>query len=201
MSMPVQKPRYHTIEEYLRIDRDSSERLDYIDGEIVAMAGGTYNHSLIIANFSRELGNRLKGKPCTVLESNLRVSIPRNARFMYPDIPVICGKPEFDSRDDRNETITNPRLVIEVLSPSTELHDRGEKFRRYRELSSLQEYVLVSQERPSIETYFRQSDGTWLMAPYFGMESVIPLRSVETELPMTEIYAGVEFPPTAPDDL
>jgi len=200
MSMPVEKPRYHTIDEYLRIDRDSSERLEYIDGEIVAMAGGTYNHSLVIANAVRELGNGLKGKPCRVLESNLRVGIPRDTRFMYPDIPVICGKPEFDPRDDRNETVTNPRLVIEVLSPSTELHDRGEKFRRYRELSSLQEYVLVSQERPSIETFFRQADGAWLMTPYFGIESTIRLRSVEIDLPMTEIYAGVEFPPPSPDE-
>jgi Uma2 family endonuclease len=120
---------------------------------------------------------------------------------VYPDVPVICGKAEFDPRDDRNETVTNPRLVIEVLSPSTELHDRGEKFRRYRELQSLQEYVLVSQERPSIETYFRQADGTWLMAPYFGMQSVIRLRSVEIDLPMTEIYAGVDFPPVPPDEV
>jgi Uma2 family endonuclease len=97
--------------------------------------------------------------------------------------------------------VTNPRLVIEVLSPSTELHDRGEKFRRYRELQSLQEYVLVSQERPSIETYFRQADAMWLMAPYFGMESVIRLRSVEIDLPMTEIYTGVEFPPPPPDEV
>jgi Uma2 family endonuclease len=201
MSLPLeQQPRRHTVEEYLRIERDSSERHDYIDGEIVAMSGGSYNHSLIISNTVRELGNRLKGKPCRALESNLRVGIPRTPRLMYPDILVICGKPEFDPRDDHNETVTNPRLVIEVLSPTTERHDRGEKFRRYRQLESLQEYVLVSQERPSVETYFRQPEGTWLMAPYAGMESTVRLRSVEIDLPMTEIYAGVEFPPPSEED-
>src|SRR2546430_10272967 len=103
MSMPAeQQPRRYSIEEYLRIADDSTERLEYVDGEIVSMAGGTYNHSLISENCGRQLGNRLEGKPCRVLDSNLRVGIPRTPRYIYPDKLVICGKPEFDPRDKKN---------------------------------------------------------------------------------------------------
>jgi Uma2 family endonuclease len=194
--MPAEnQPRRYSIEEYLRIADDSTEKLEYIDGEIVSMAGGTYNHSLISENCGRGLGNRLNGKPCRVLDSNLRVGIPRTPRYMYPDKLVICGKPEFDARDKKNLSVTNPRLVVEVISDSSEKRDRGDKFTRYRLLESLQEYILVSQERPQVETYFRQPDGTWLFSPYFGMETTVRLRSLEIDLPLVEIYAGVEFPP------
>jgi Uma2 family endonuclease len=194
--MPAeQRPRRYSIEEYLRIADDSLDKLEYVDGEIVSMAGGTYNHSLISENCGRELGIRLKGKQCRVLDSNLRVGIPRTPRYMYPDRLVICGKPEFDPRDKKSLSVTNPRLVVEVISSSSERSDRGEKFTRYRKLESLQEYMLVSQERPQVETYFRQPDGTWLFSPYFGMDAIIRLRSLEMDLPLTEIYAGVEFPP------
>lgn len=199
MTMPAEKPRRYSIEEYFRIADDSEQKLEYIDGDVVAMAGGTYNHSLITANVTGELRQLLKGKPCRVLESNLRVGIPNNLRFMYPDVPVVCGKPEFDPRDRKNLTLVNPRLVVEVLSPGTERNDRGEKFTRYRELASLQEYVLVSQNRAQVETFFRQSDGTWLLTPYAGMGTIVRLRSLEIQLPMTEIYSGVEFPPEEED--
>jgi Uma2 family endonuclease len=198
MSMPAEKPRRYTIEDYFRIARDSTERLEYIDGEIVAMAGGTYNHSLIVANFGGELRNKLKGKPCRALESNLRVGIVRAGRYTYPDIPVVCGPPQFDPRDA--ETIVNPRVLIEVLSPSTERSDRGEKFNRYRLLESLQEYILVSQDKPLVECFLRQSDGGWLLMHFAGMEAIAKLRSLEVELPLAEIYAGVEFPPAEEDE-
>lgn len=191
-------PRRYTIEEYLRIADDSEERLEYIDGQIVSMAGGTANHSLICANSVREIGNGLKGKPCRVYESNLRVGIPRTPRYMYPDTLVICGKPEFDPRDRKSLSVLNPRLVVEVISESSERNDRGEKFTRYRLLDSLREYILVSQTRPEVQTYYRQPDGTWLFTPCIGMEAVVHLRSVEIDIPMTEIYAGVEFPPEPP---
>jgi Uma2 family endonuclease len=201
MTMQAEKPRRYSIEEYLKIADDSEIKLEYVNGEIISMAGGTYNHSLIIANFARELGNRLKGKPCRVLESNLRVGIPRKLRYMYPDIPVICGKPEFDPRDKKQLTVFNPRVIVEVLSPETERSDRGDKFTRYRELESLQEYVLVSQRRAEVETFYRRSDGTWLFSPFSGTEASVQLRALETELPMAEIYEGVEFPPEEQDTL
>lgn len=197
--MPAEKPRRYTLEEYFRIARDSEERLEYVDRQIVAMAGGTYIPSLIAANLVGELPVRLKGTPCQVLESNLRVGIRRAGRYTYPDVPVVCGKPEFDPKDD--ETVVNPRLLIEVLSPSTELSDRGEKFTRYRMLDSLQEYVLVSQDKPMVECFFRQLDGGWLLMPYSGLEAVAKLRSLQIEIPLTEIYAGVNFPPADEEQL
>ena len=196
MSMPAEKPRRYTLDEYFKIARDSEVKLEYVDRQIVAMAGGTYNHSLIAANMVGELRNRLKGKPCQVLESNLRIGIRRAGRYTYPDIPVVCGQPEFDPKDD--QTVTNPRLLIEVLSPTTELSDRGEKFTRYRMVDSLQEYVLVSQREPLVECFFRQSDGGWLFMPYSGLNAIAKLRSLEIEIALSEIYAGVTFPP--PDE-
>jgi len=193
MGMPAEKQRY-TISEYLRRERDALDKHEYRDGEIVMMAGGTGDHSLIMANVIRELGNILKGKPCHVYESNLRIRVPRKVLYTYPDVAVICGKRETDANDTFGETFTNPRLIVEVLSPSSEAYDRGEKFGYYRELDSLQEYVLVSQEACRIETFFRQSEGTWLLTPVSGLSAKVNLRSVEVELPLSEVYAGVEFP-------
>ena len=196
-STPAQ--RRFTVEEYFRIERDSTEKHEYRDGEIVSMAGGTVAHSRIIANCIQTLGNRLRGGPCAPFESNLRVRIARRTLYSYPDVPVICGPPELDPDDTRGETVTNPRLVVEVLSPSTESYDRRTKFDRYRQLESFREYVLVSQDMPRVETFFRHDDGTWVFAVATGPDAVIRLSSLGIDLPLAEVYAGVEFPPPPPD--
>jgi Uma2 family endonuclease len=188
--MPIEKRRY-TIGEYLVCERSAHEKHEYRDGEILAMAGGSYRHSLILANLIGELGNALKGKPCRALESNLRVRIPRTPLYTYPDASVICGEPKFDPNDEALETITNPRVVLEVLSPSTEAYDRGEKFARYRQLESLEAYVLISQDVPRVELFLWQSDGTWLFRVFSGMEARVELAGLGIELPLAEIYAGV----------
>ena len=193
-----QANRLYTVEEYLRIERDASEKHEYRDGQILAMAGGTVNHSLIVANVVSELHGALKGKRCRVFESNLRVRIPRTPLYTYPDATVICGPVQIDPRDSSGQTVTNPRLIVEVLSPSTEGYDRGEKFHRYLLLDSLEEYVLVSQETPQVETFFRQTGGSWLFTPVSNLESRLLLRSLQIELSLAEIYAGVEFPPPLP---
>ena len=194
MGLPVEKPRY-TVTDYLQLERSAQERHEYRDGEILLMAGGTADHSLILVNVIGELRNRLKGKPCRAYESNLRIRIPRTVLYTYPDISVICGPRQSDPTDPSGETMTNPRLIVEVLSPSTEAYDRGEKFDRYRKLDSLQEYVLVSQSTPRIETFLRQPEGNWLLTPISGITAVAKLRSIDVELPLAEVYAGVEFPP------
>jgi Uma2 family endonuclease len=198
MGRPEPTKRLYAIGEYLRLERDALEKHEYRDGQILLMAGGTINHSLIVANVIREIGNLLAGKPCRVFDSNLRVGVPRKVLYTYPDVTVICGRHEPDPNDDAGETINNPRLIVEVLSPSTEGYDRGEKFNRYLQLASLQEYVLVSQNVPRVETYFRQADGTWLFTPVSGLEAAAKLRTVEIELPLAGVYAGVEFPPEDP---
>jgi len=193
MTMPVS--RRFTVEEYLRIERGAEERHEFRDGQIVAMSGGSVVHSQIISNCNREIGNRLKGKSCRTYDSNLRIRISRGTSYSYPDVTVICGPPVIDPDDRWGETVTNPRLIVEVLSTSTEAFDRKTKFDGYRRLESFREYVLVSQESPRIETYFRRDDGTWTFDVATGGESVISFRSIEIDLALAEAYANVDFPP------
>ena len=192
-----QKRRW-TVFEYLKQERDALERHEYRDGEIVLRASSGPDHSLIAANVIGELGNRLKGKACRAFESNLRICVHASL-YTYTDACVICGQRQPDPNDPAAETMTNPRLIVEVLSPSTEAYDRGEKFDRYRKLDSLQEYVLVSQSTPRIETFLRQPEGNWLLTPVSGLEAIARLRSLEIELPLAEVYAGVEFPEAPPE--
>jgi Uma2 family endonuclease len=192
MTIPVENRRY-SIAEYLRLEEKAVDRHEFHDGEILAMSGGSYSHSCIVSNLNRFLGNRLEGKPCRPLDSNMRVRIPRLAKYFYPDTSVVCGRPEFDIDDPKKTTIVNPRVVIEVLSDSTESYDRGEKFDLYRELESLEEYVLVSQRQPLVETFIRQTDGAWLFNPWKGIEASVLLRALQISVPLAEVYAGVEF--------
>jgi Uma2 family endonuclease len=197
MTLP-QSTRRFTPEEYLRAERDSQQKHEYYHGEVFAMAEGTPDHSLAIANVTRELGNRLKGGPCRVYESNLRVRIPRTTLYTYPDVTFICGERQFDPLDANKETVLNPAVVVEVLSPTTESWDRGGKFQNYREVDSLREYVLVSWDKALVETFLRQSDGTWVMNPTAGRDAIAPLKSLGIELPLAEIYDGVELPAQSP---
>jgi Uma2 family endonuclease len=192
MGLPAEKRRFSS-EEYLQMEEASPSRHEYHDGEILAMSGGSYEHSLIITNVGAALHAALIGKPCRVLDSNLRVGIVSSGRFVYPDIYIICGAPQFDPRDRTQQSVTNPRIVVEVLSPSTEAYDRGAKFNHYRELKSFEEYVLVSQDQASAETFFRQSDDTWLFTPYSGINAVAKIRSMALELRLADVYAGIEF--------
>ena len=198
MALPAVK-RLPNVEDYFSAETDSDVKHEYHDGEILAMAGGTFEHSAINTNVTGELRQRLKGQPCQVLESNMRVRPGRASRYIYPDGTVVCGGPQFDPDDRRRTTITNPKVIVEVLSPSTEVYDRGEKFTLYRESPTLEEYVLVSQARPAVEAYHRQPDGTWSFAAWSGIEAVARLRSLDVDLPLNEVYAGVTFeePPAA----
>jgi Uma2 family endonuclease len=193
MTQPAEKRR-NTVDEYLRIERDSRDKHEFHDGEILAMSGGTPPHSLITSNVVAELSQRLKGKRCRVYESNLRVCIPSESRYVYADASVICGAIEYDPADPKRETVINPRVIVEVLSPSTETYDRTSKFDSYRKLESLQEYVLVWQLAPRVEVFTRQPDGGWLFHPFEGIEATANVESIQVLLPLAEIYAGVEFP-------
>jgi Uma2 family endonuclease len=186
-----------TPEEYLRREQAATEKHEYYDGEVFAMAGGTFEHSRIIANVIGELRNRLNRTPCGVQDSNLRVKIPRNRTYAYPDASVVCGPPQFDPADSSRQSISNPTLLVEVLSPSTETWDRGGKFDRYREIESLREYVLVAWDAARVETFLRREDGTWTFAAAIGMEAAARLNSVGAELPLAEVYRGVELPAPA----
>ncbi len=195
MAIPQKKPHV-TVEEYLILEREAEDKSGYYNGEIFAMAGASRMHCLISSNAIRELGNRLRGKGCTPYGSDLRIEIPATGLFTYPDVSVIC-EPSLMSAHDA-ETATNPTLILEVLSDSTEAYDRGGKFANYRALTSFREYVLVSQKEPLVEVFFRHDDGTWQLTPITGLGATARLQSLNIELPLAEIYYNVQFPEPTP---
>jgi Uma2 family endonuclease len=192
MGAPARNLSY-SLDDYLQLELTALERHEFRNGEVVAMSGGTYENSIITANVVAAVHGRLRGKRCRVAESNLRIRIPRTVLYTYPDASVICGGPRFDPRDKTRRTITNPRVVIEVLSPSTEAYDRGEKFEMYRRIESFEEYVLVAQDAPRVEVFRRQRDGTWLFSSASGLKSSIAIRSIKIKVPLAEIYEEIKF--------
>jgi Uma2 family endonuclease len=200
MSLPQTIVRY-TIEEYLALERQSEERHEYIDGQIYAMAGESNEHADISVNLVSELRSQLKGTPCRVWTKDSKVLSGPAIRayksikglFSYPDIVVVCGEPRF--LDDHRDVLLNPSVIIEVLSPSTESFDRGEKFRRYRtHLASLTDYVQVSQALPLIEHFRRQSNDEWVLSTVSDMAGSLNLASINCTLRMSEVYDRVSFP-------
>src|SRR5579862_1541036 len=189
--MSAQPQPQLTPEQYLELDRASQFRNEYYNGHMYAMSGGTYAHGKIIANLGRQLGNALDPGPCTVTSSDVRVQVELRGLYCYPDVVVVCGDPQY--HDNRLDTILNPTLLVEVLSPSTEAYDRGFKSAQYRTIESLQEYALVSQSEPRVEVFRRQSGGHWLLSEAIGLESICHFESLECAVPLAEIYAKVTF--------
>ena len=183
---------YVTQQDYLDQERQAETKSEYWNGEIYAMAGASPRHTLIAANIIISLGSRLKGRPCTVHTGDLRVSIAQTGLHTYPDVVIVCGQPVYEDR--QKDTLLNPAIVVEVLSKSTESHDRGVKFEHYRRLESLTDYLLVSQDTACIEHRVRQPDDKWLLGIYQGLDTVVPLSSIDCELPLAEAYDKVEWP-------
>ncbi|HEV2946480.1 MAG TPA: Uma2 family endonuclease [Gemmataceae bacterium] len=179
-------------QEYLAQERQADFKSEYFRGEVFAMAGATYEHTLIKDNLAREAGNRLKGSPCRVLTSDMRVKVSTTGLYTYPDIAIVCDKPQFE--DDVFDTLLNPRAIVEILSDSTEKYDRGAKFGHYRQIPGLQEYVLVAQDRALVERFTRQADDSWVLTVFEGLSQTFGFASVPARIPLTEIYSGVEFP-------
>jgi Uma2 family endonuclease len=178
-------------EQYLSIERQSETKSEYLSGEIFSMAGASERHNLIVANLVGEFRSQLKGRPCKVYPSDMRVKIRATGLYTYPDVTVVCGDSEFE--DDHKDTLLNPTLIVEVLSESTEAYDRGKKFEHYRSVKSLSDYLLVAQEAASIEYYVRQEDGKWLLSPYKEAHDTIEFASVRCALPLREVYDKVVF--------
>ncbi|HLK61126.1 MAG TPA: Uma2 family endonuclease [Chthonomonadaceae bacterium] len=187
-----QKP-YISPEAYLAQERAAEFRSEYWNGEVVAMAGGSRNHNRIIRNLIRRLGNQLDGSSCEAFASETRVRVPECNVYFYPDILIVCDGAHYE--DTEAETLLNPTVIMEVLSPGTEAADRGRKFACYRTLPSLILYVLIEQDAPNIDLYTRQADGNWLLTALSGLESVLALDPPSASLPCIEIYQAVEFPP------
>jgi Uma2 family endonuclease len=189
--MSSQPTIYLTPAEYLAIERKAEDKSEYIDGEIVAMTGASRKHNLIVVNISSEISQQLKGRPCEGYSNDMRVRVPSTRLYTYPDVVVVCGEPQFE--DDQVDTLLNPTLIVEVLSESTELYDRGKKFGFYRTIDSLAEYLLVAQDEQRIEQYLRQADGRWLLSEHRSPEDSVELTSIQASLELREVYDKVAF--------
>jgi Uma2 family endonuclease len=189
MSQVVRRPRY-AYDDYVQLDEDSHVKHEYLDGQIYAMAGGSPEHAELAGNVIAALRTRLRGRGCHVYSSDLRVRVLATGLATYPDATVVCGEVAIDPADRRRQTATNPILVVEVLSPTTEDYDRGEKLEHYKRIESLREVLLVAHDRARVEVWQRAPDGTWAKAEC-SMAATVRLAGVSCEIPVEEIYGDV----------
>ncbi len=189
--MSTQPKTRLTPEEYLAIEREAPYKSEYYAGEMFAMAGASERHNMTVTNISSEIHRQLKGRPCKNYSSDLRVKIESTGLNTYPDVVAICGEARF--LDDHHDTLLNPALIVEVLSPTTEAYDRGEKSWHYRQITTLAEYLLVAQDRHHVEHYVRQADGQWLLSETVSLPDIIHLSAINCDLAMAEIYDKVEI--------
>ena len=179
---------YLVPEEYLAWERKQPFKNEYHNGQIVAMSGASRSHNRITVDITVQLSNQLIGQECEVFSGDMRVRTNPAISYFYPDVIVVCGEPSFE--DDTFDTLLNPILVVEVLSPSTAAYDRSEKFEHHKQITSLKEYILVSQDRVHVEYYHRQ-DTRWLSNTFQRLEDVLSLASIECEIPLRAIYRRV----------
>jgi Uma2 family endonuclease len=180
-----------TAGEYLELERNAEFRSEYLDGEMFAMSGASQEHNTIEVNILTEFNVQLGDRPCKVFGANMRTKVSPTGLYTYPDITIVCGEPQFE--DDHLDTLLNPQAIIEVLSDSTESYDRGKKFAHYRQMASLQEYVLVSQYEPRVERFERSDDGSWRYSESVDPDGTVALTSVACRLPTQSIYRKVDF--------
>jgi Uma2 family endonuclease len=186
----------YTLEEYLEIDRKAEARLEYWDGEIFDMSGVSNDHDQIESNVHHHLRLRFQGRNCRAFLANMRIRVPSFPPYRYGDQSALCGQPQF-VKVGGVDVLTNPALIIEVLSDSTESYDRGDKFTHYKSIPSFCEYLLIAQHRPHVSQYIRQNDGSWLQYEYNDVAEVVQLTSVGCELSLREIYENVMFDESA----
>ena len=183
--------RKYTIEEYLELENTSDDKHEYYQGELFAMSGANFQHNQVTANLMFRLRQKLSGKPCQPYGSDLRVHIESNTLFTYPDISIICGPPVFRNNDEMN--LLNPTVIIEVLSPGTKDYNRGEKFRLYRDIPTLKEYILLEPEAISIEAFFVNGLNNWELSIISNINETLELQGIQTSLELTEIYEGTRI--------
>ncbi len=192
--MSSQPSRRYSLEEYFELELSSEEKYEYFDGEIFNMSGGSPAHEQVIVNLIVALSNKLRGRGCHVFPSNLRIKVPSAPPYRYPDLSVLCDTPRYE-KIGGIEALTNPSLLVEVLSSSTEAYDRGDKFTNYKSIESLSEYLLVAQHRPHITHYSKTDNGRWSYEEVNGLDGSIALVALGRELELREVYEDVEFLP------
>ncbi|MBX3257076.1 MAG: Uma2 family endonuclease [Chitinophagaceae bacterium] len=180
-----------TIEEYLAMEEAATEKHEYYKGEIFEMPGRKVPHNIISRNLFGEIGIKLKGKKCQLFGSNMRLHIEANKFFTYADISIICGEPE--TLNDDNWNVLNPVVIIEILSPSTKNYDRGEKFKLYRDIPTLKEYILVDSESLHIEIFRLNESNHWELEEYSPAEEALYIRTINENIPIADMYKGVRL--------
>jgi Uma2 family endonuclease len=189
-----QHPIRMTEAEYLEFERASETKHEFYNGEVFAMAGATVEHNLIFMATSNLLYNQLRGKPCRAFPSDQRIRVATGL-YTYPDLSVVCGETKL--APNAFDTIVNPIVLIEILSKSSEAYDRGDKFQHYREIDTLQTYILISQTKPRIEGYTKGADGKWTLTDAVGLEAMLEIPSINCTLALADVYENVIF--TKPD--
>jgi Uma2 family endonuclease len=188
---PAPKYNYISQEEYLEMERAALEKHEYYQGEIFAMSGASLKHNEVFSNLFGEIQGKLKGKSCKPYGSDLRIHVPKNSLYTYPDISIICDKANLT--DDKFDTATNPAVIIELLSKSTRNYDRFEKFSLYRDITALKEYILVDTQKIHIENYVRNADNTWQLTDYNVISDNLIITAVNISVSIADIYAGLSF--------
>jgi Uma2 family endonuclease len=187
----LMKPKV-TPSEYLELERAADTKNEFLDGEVIPLGGASREHNLIGINIAALFHQQLRDRECEVYGSDMRVKVTPTGLYTYPDVSVVCGSPQFE--DAEVDTLLNPTLIVEILSESTEVYDRGEKSAHYRRLPSCTNYLLVAQDRYHIEHYSRTEDGNWLLREAIGPDAVLEIPSLECRLPMSEAYLKVAVP-------
>jgi Uma2 family endonuclease len=190
-SNPVTKV---TEEQYLAMDRAAEFRSEFLDGEIIAISGGSMRHARLQQNISAGLDTPSRDRGCEVFGSDFRVRVSRRM-YTYPDVSVVCGEPVL--ADENQDILLNPVVIFEILSPSTEKYDRGINFQHYRTIDSLKDYVLIDQDQVRIEHYSRETDNTWTLHDHEKLQDELKMVSIGVSLPLSRIYDRVELPPAA----
>jgi Uma2 family endonuclease len=193
--MGEHKPdRFYQHSEYLLLEQsDLDTRYEYVDGMIYAMAGGTISHGLIMSNTLFAIKDAIRGKEndCKTFGSDVKIAVEAANSFLYPDVFVVCDN--IEDKTLKDQAISNPTMIVEVLSPSTQNYDQTKKFRLYRMIPSFREYVMIDQEQAIVEVFFRRDSGTWAIRTYQGLEGDIVLQSLGLQIPVSAIYDGIKF--------
>lgn len=189
--MPLVSANSSSIQEYLSMEKDAEEKHEYYKGDVNCMAGATLQHDRIHINLSSSINPFLKGKPCDIFSNDIRIHIPENTLFTYPDAFIVCEKPQL--LENEFDTILNPSVIFEILSRSTRKYDKLEKFSLYRSISSFNEYILIDSEKIEIEQYVKNNDSTWTLTVYNNSEQTFIIQKIKMHLSLSDLYDGVDL--------
>ena len=195
--MVANPTRYYTLEEYFELERRDEERYEYWNGEVFCMSGVSPEHGQIESNLNFHLRNKLAERNCRVFLANLRIKVPSAPPYRYADLSALCGEARFE-KIGGVDALTNPSLIIEVLSESTEAYDRGDKFTHYKSVPTFSEYLLIAQHRPHVTQFVKQDEGSWLQHEFNDLNAALNLVSLGCELTMIEVYQNITFDENAP---